>query len=384
MSWEKVPVTIDRMTNYGKAARLASRRTGQTLTTANEAAIGWHMRYLVLLGLIVGGLLGYYVLWSHLADQVAAQAEAWIDGQRRLGREVSYENRRIWGFPYRLSLTLTKARWSDPRQPLAPRLEADEVTAHLQLWQREHIIFDLPGKQNALWRDGTAERRTALAAERFRASLVVDGAGNWLRIAADLSKPRLQGPAEGALRGEWVADKLLLHARRAGNVPPSMDLALQLDQAMMPPHAEKPFGRALQGLRLTGNLRGGFYGTTPEDLLASWRDAGGVMDLSTIQLTWGDLSLSGTGTLAIDRDFRPLGAMSGTIDRATEAIDALATNRLISVTTASNARKIALGQEERTDNKGQALRPLTLTVQDGQLFYRDIPLLSVPSVLPGR
>lgn len=342
------------------------------------------MRYLVLLGLIVGGLLGYYVLWSHLADQVAAQAEAWIEGQRRLGREVSYENRRIWGFPYRLSLTLTKPQWSDPRLPLAPKLEADEITAHLQLWQREHIIFDLPGKQSAVWRDGAAERRTALIAERFRASLVVDGAGNWLRIAADLGKPRLQGPADSVLRGDWAAEKLLLHARRAGNVPPGLDLAMQLDQASLPPQAEKPFGRALRSLRLTGNLRGGFYGTTPEDLLASWRDAGGVMDFTTIALTWGDLSLNGTGTLAIDRDFRPLGAMSGTIDRATEVIDALATNHLISATTASNARRIALSQEERTDNRGQDLRPLTLTAQNGQLSFGAVPLFSLPSVLPGR
>lgn len=342
------------------------------------------MRYLVLLGLIVGGLLGYYVLWSHLADQVAAQAEAWIEGQRRQGREVSYESRRIWGFPYRLSLTLTKAQWSDPRLPLAPKLEAEEITAHLQLWQREHIIFDLPGKQSAIWRDGATERRVELNAERFRASLVVDGAGNWLRIAADLSMPRLQGPAESALRGEWLAEKLLLHARRAGNVPPSLDLALQLDQGMLPSHAEKPFGRALHSLRLTGNLHGGFHGATPEDLLASWRDAGGVIDFTTIALTWGDFSLSGTGTLAIDRDFRPLGAMSGTINKAPEVIDILAADGLISEVPARNAKKLALDQPEHADNRGQSLTSLALTAQEGQLSFGAVPLLSLPSVLPGR
>jgi hypothetical protein len=53
------------------------------------------MRYLVLIGLIVGGLLGYYVLWSHLADQVALQANAWIEGQRRQGRTVTYEHQRL-------------------------------------------------------------------------------------------------------------------------------------------------------------------------------------------------------------------------------------------------------------------------------------------------
>ncbi len=342
------------------------------------------MRYLILTGLIIGGLLGYYVLWSHLADQVAAQAEAWIEGQRRLGRDVSYESRRVWGFPYRLSLTLTRAKWSDPRLPLAPQLEADEITAHLQLWQREHVIFDLPGRQSAVWRSASVEQRSSMTSERFRASLVTDGAGNWLRIAADLGKPRLQGPAEGTLRGEWLADKLLLHARRADNVPPSLDLAMQVDQVTLPRQAEKPFGRAMRGLRLTGNLRGGFYGTTPEELLASWRDAGGVLDLSAIALTWSDLSLYGTGTLALDRDFRPLGAMSGTAGNAVQVIDALAASGLIAKAAAANVKSILPDLEEYSDNRGQSLRRIALTAQDGQLSYGDIPLLSLPSVLPGR
>lgn len=368
------------MTNYGKAG-------GLTSPPPDKREWGWYrnaMRYLVLFGLVVGGLLGYYVLWSHLADQVAAQADAWIEGQRRQGREVSYESRRLWGFPYRLSLTLTKATWDDPRQPLAPRLEAEEITAHLQLWQREHVIFDLPGRQSAIWSDNGAERRVGLSAERFRASLVVDGAGNWLRIAADLTKPRLQGPADGPARGEWVAGKLLLHARRAENVPPSLDLALQVDQVMMPEQAEKPFGRTVQSLRLTGNLRGGFYGNRTEDLLASWRDGGGVMDFSTIALTWGNLRLAGTGSLALDRDFRPLGAMGGTMSGAIKVIELLEANGLTTPQHASAAKAFLLTTDEQPDNNGLLIRPIALTAQDGQLSLGDNPLLSLPSVLPAR
>lgn len=373
------------MTNYGKAGGLASQPL--TIRTPDNRQRGCYteaMRYLVLTGLILGSLLGYYVLWSHLADQVAAQADAWIEGQRRQGRGVSYESRRLWGFPYRLSLTLTKATWDDPRQPLTPRLEAEEITAHLQLWQREHVIFDLPGRQNAVWNTDGTERRVSLNAERFRASLVIDGAGNWLRVAADLTKPRLQGPANGMARGEWAADKLLLHARRAGNVPPSLDLAMQVEQAMMPEQAKKPFGRAVQSLRLTGNLRGGFYGNTTDDLLASWRDGGGVIDFSTIALTWGNMRLAGTGSLALDREFRPLGAMGGTMSGAINVIELLEANGLTTPQQASAAKTFLLAVKEQFNNNGLLIRDIALTAQDGQLSLGENPLLSLPSVLPGR
>jgi len=341
------------------------------------------MRYLVLIGLIVGGLLGYYVLWSHLADQMTARAEAWIESQRRMGREAGYESRRVWGFPYRLSLTLKKPHWADKRLPSAPVLQADEITAHLQLWNQEHVIFELSGQQTAAWRDGSAERRVSLTSDRFRASLVTDGAGNWLRTAADIAEPRFRGLDAGIWRGEWSASKLLLHMRRAENVPPSTDLAMQADKLALPPQLVSSLGGQIQSLRLTGNLRGSIYGTTLEDMLSSWRDSGGVIDFSTIALTWGGVNLDGTGSLTADRDFRPLGAMSGAVSNAPAAIEALQTDGLIGAAQATAALRHVMQIPEQP--RGNLVsRQLAITAQDGKLMLGEIPLLSLPSVLPGH
>lgn len=335
------------------------------------------MRYLVLVSLIVGGLLGYYVLWSHLIDQVAVQADLWIEGQKRQGREVSYESRKLWGFPYRLSMTLNKARWADPQSPAGWRIEAEEVTAHLQLWDLHHVIFDLPGQQSIGWRDGGAERRTTLSSTHFRASLVADGAGNWLRLAADISKPQLAGNLQ-----DWSADKLLLHARRAGNVPPSADLALQADSLLLPPNADGPLGRQVTQLKLVGTARGSLFGRTPEELLGSWRDSGGVIDFTTIALTWGALRIDGDGTLSLDRQFRPLGAMGGQIRGAEAAIDALVAAGKMRGQEAA-AAKTAVALIAKKDDKGTAYLPVPITAQEGKLFLGPAALFSLPSVLPG-
>jgi hypothetical protein len=342
------------------------------------------MRYLVLIGLIVGGLLGYYVLWSHLADQMAARADAWIEGQRRIGREAGYESRRIWGFPYRLSLTLKKTYWADRNLPTAPALQADEITAHLQLWNQEHVIFELSGPQAATWREAGVERKASLSTERFRASLVTDGAGNWLRAAADLGKPKLYGPSEGPMRGEWVATKLLLHIRRAENVPPSTDFAIQIDNSSLPAQADGVLGRELHGLRLTGNLRGGIYGGTVEDALSTWRDSGGVADFSKVALTWGTLIFNGNGSLSIDRDFRPIGAMAGVISAADPLLAALQSASLVDAQQGEAAKQAALAAPDNIDRGNDRSLYIAATAQDGQLSVYGVPLLRLPSVLPGR
>lgn len=335
------------------------------------------MRYLVLAGLILGALLGYYVLWSHLSDQVAAQANAWIEAQRRLGRDVAHDGLRQWGFPYRLSLTYRNLRWHDPQSPAGWRLEAEEVNAHLQLWKLDHVIFDLAGQQRVGWKEAETERQAVLAAERFRASLVIDGAGNWLRVAADLNQPRLSGAL-----GEWSAAKLLLHARRAGNVPPSADLAIQAEGVRLPQSLNVgPLGHEIASLKLVGTPRGSAYGKTPEELLASWRDSGGVVDFETIALQWGAFRLNGDGTLTLDKQFRPLGALSGQIRGADAGIDALAAAGKMKPDEAA-AAKAALSLIAQRDDKGESYLPVPLTAQDGRLFLGPVPLFGLTPVLP--
>lgn len=334
------------------------------------------MRYFILAGLIVGALLGYYVLWSHLADQVAAQANAWIEGQRRQGRVVEYTGWRLWGFPYRLSLTITNLTWRDPNSPLAWQIGAEEFTAHLQFWDLHHAIFELPGKQRLSWREDKAEKGIELAAERFRASLVLDGANNPLRMAADIAAPRLNG----SVLDSWTADRLLLHARRAGSLPPSADLSLQADNIMLPQSADGPLGRQVALLKLIGTARGTAFGSSPEALLASWRDDGGVVDFQTVSLHWGGLMLDGDGTLTLDKQFRPLGALGGQIRNANAGIDALVAAGKMKPNEAA-AAKAALTLVTRRDAKGEPYLPVPLTAQEGKLFLGPVPLFSLAPVL---
>ncbi|WP_370151666.1 DUF2125 domain-containing protein [Ferrovibrio sp.] len=338
-------------------------------------------RFALLAGLIVGGLVAYYFVWAHLADQLQARLLGWIAAQQEQGRMVSYERIRLWGFPYRLSATLTNVQWQDPQSPAAWRLQADSITAHLQLWDPQHVIFDIGGSQQAGWTEagpgGAILRRQAgLATERFRASLVMDATGTWQRLAADLTAPHLTGTADG-----WSAAHLLLHARRAGNVPPGTDLAIQAEALQLPAAADGPLGRAVAELKLVGTLRGPAYGGSPEEMLRTWREAGGILELQTILLQWGALRLEGDGSLAVDRQYRPLGAMAGRIYGAGSGIDALAAAGKMTAREAA-AAKAAVTLLEQTDAERRRFLPVPLAAQDGQLSLGPVSLFSLPSVLP--
>jgi hypothetical protein len=334
-------------------------------------------RFIILGGIVLGGLVAYYFLWAHLIDQVAARAAAWIDSQRGLGREVSYDRMRLWGFPYRLSVTFENLSWRDPQSAADWDLQSDSITAHLQLWNANHVIFDLGGSQRLGWRSaGGGRQQAVLTAGRFLASMTSDAAGTWQQVDADIHQPKLAIGLQ-----DWSAERLRLHGRRGGNVPPSTDLAVQVDNAALPPEADGPLGRSLAALTLVGNLRGAFYGKTPEEALRTWRESGGILDLSTIALDWDGLRLEGDGSLAVDRQLRPLGAMSGKIYGAAKGIDALQDAGRMTDKEAI-AAKAALALLEQPDGDGKKHLTVPLSAQDGRLFLGPVPLFSLPSMLP--
>ncbi len=332
------------------------------------------LRFVFLAGAIFGGLMGYYALWSHLMSRVEAGVQAFQVAQRAQGRRFEYRGTQRGGFPYRLSLRLDGLSWSDPRGS-AWNIESDALVAHLQLWSNQHIVFELFGSQALAWRDATGPHRVSVQPERGRASLVLDGADRWLRFAADLQNPSFGGALEG-----YSAQRLQLHLRQGGNVPPTQDVALQIADLMLPARLDGPLGRQIAELSLVGKQTGPWVGATPEEALAGWRDAGGIVEFSTIALHWGKLKLGGDGSLTMDKQLRPLGAMGGKLQGAEAGIDALVAAGKMKLSEAAPA-KVALAAVQKKDAGGEAYLPLPLTAQNGWLSIGPVQLFALQPLL---
>jgi hypothetical protein len=154
--------------------------------------------------------------------------------------------------------------------------------------------------------------------------------------------------------------------------------ASRLSGFTLPPEgaaAAELVGPQIHLLKLAGRLEGLLRpAATPSAALAAWRDSGGILDLSAIELDWGELWLKGAGTLTLDEAFRPLGAFSfetlglpALVQRATEAG---ALDRNAGETLARALGALASG----TDERGRQRVQLPITLQDGSLYVGQIEL----------
>lgn len=336
------------------------------------------MRFIFLFGAIAGAVAGYFALWSHLQSQIEAGVQQFLAAQNAQGRIAEVGAMHRGGFPYRLSLRLERLAIADPGASSQWQLGADEIVLHFQLWNFRHGIAEIPGMVGLVWIDGQRARHAVSlqARESARASLVLDGSDRWERLAVDLRQVAFGQDWQG-----FTAGQVLLHVRQAGSVPPGQDISLQVQRLQLPPKYDGPLGREIADLRLLGRSSGPWLGTGIETALRNWRDAGGIVDFQTVALHWGGLRVTGDGSLALDRDFRPLGAMGGQIYGAATAIDALAAAGRVKSAEAALA-KTALKQFEKRDSANEPFLPLPLTLQDGRLSIGSIPLLELGPLIP--
>jgi hypothetical protein len=157
-------------------------------------------------------------------------------------------------------------------------------------------------------------------------------------------------------------------------------VTLALDDIMLPPGAGMGLGRDMARLFAEAVASGPLPRTPDAAGLDAWRVAGGVIDVSRLEIDWGPLSVSADGTLALDDALRPLAALSARIIGYGAALEALAAAGVVKPGDASLAT-IALNLIATPDAEGRRVLTVAVTAQNGILMVGPITIARLAPVL---
>lgn len=329
---------------------------------------------LILLTVVVGGV-GYWFCWNHLADGLRSGFDRWVAERRASGMEVRHGAVEVSGFPYRLLLNVAAPEVSAPARPGAPSWSATALDIYFQPWNLRHVIAVPTGAQQFGWDAGGRRRSSTVSSSDSRASIRIDRAGRLETVAADLRE--VQADGDSPLR---QAGRLQFHLRandgQAEDRPAnSINLALTGDDIALIPGLV-PISDTYQQAALSVLVRP--LPTGADDAaLDAWRDDAGVIDIARIAFLADRLRVSGDGTVALDLQRRPEGAMTFTVQGSNQFIDALtAQGRMSEI--ARVGLRMAVSALEKTDKEGNRTVTLPLTVQDGIVSLLGFKLFPVP------
>jgi len=201
-------------------------------------------------------------------------------------------------------------------------------------------------------------------------------AGATLRVR----DPRLSGAAGEYRAAEFWAEAALADPPPAAHTQTWLTLSLAATDATLPAALEPALGRKIKTLRAEFKVLGAIQGGPPRDAVEAWRKDGGTIEVDWLHVAWGTVDLRATGTLAIDAEGRPLGALSADIRGYAAALDAL---RKASVVTekVANLAKIGLALLARKPPGGGApVLTVPVTAQGGRLYAGPLKVLNLPRV----
>ena len=323
-------------------------------------------RFLIITTLLIllaaGGLSAYWFIARDILEQ---GIDDWAAESRAQGWQLAYDGPATSGFPLRL---LTHFKGPDITLPDGSRWQGPDFEAYAWLWDLETIMAEGAGQHSFAFQ----EQRVTLGHGPSRLTLGF-AQGLLEHLALALVEPQLTGAGDSL-----IAKSLTL---TAGPLLPQAgaDFAItfegQLQGFQLPPSAAETsalLGPLLEELHLVGELRGPLIGRSAPEMATRWRDGGGILDLSTIALTWGDLTITGEGSVSLDEKNRLLGAFTLETVGLIELLDRLiAEGRLTQE--ATTLRDLLVLGATRTDD-GHLKVGFPVTLQDGLLYVGPAPI----------
>ncbi len=311
-----------------------------------------------------------YVAWWHiLADQWQNGIDRWTESVASKGWTVSTGARSVSGFPgaIRLDLATPQAHdvagnaWSGPPSallisplaPFDPRFEAPG-THHVTLAGRAPVDVTADSVTGAV--SVANGRPVALTVEARHAA-----AGNLLLDALHLDLHALAAAPQEA------------------GTAPVLALVAGIEGLALPDGTVPVLERTVAAAHVAMRLRGSVPAGPPREALAAWRDAGGTVEIDSLDLDWPPIACAGNATLALDKALQPELAGSFIFRGLPAAIDHAVALDLMKPP-AALAAKVVLALAAREGADGQPENKVAVAVQNRLLSVGPIKLLQLPEV----
>ena len=340
-------------------------------------------RFLIgVYALLALGAIGYTGYWFHLASRAESKVNATVADWQEDGWVTAFDEKRTFGYPYRLSTEFKAPVLARPQAFLPWQWQGELVRIHVQPWDLHHYIAVLEGPHRITLSPQASQQLVLDAdAESARTSLTLNSRYQLGQLSADIHNLKIG--LEGTIANVLVA-ALQAHIRTP-ETPGALDTVMIADTILLPEGSGGALGREIRLLSADTTLAG----PVPERLdgasAAQWRDAGGTIEAHRLVLYWGALEIEAAGTLTLDGALRPLVTLQSDIrglDALIESFEAIGAMD----GDVATAAKIALTLfAETTADDPRPLIKVPLTIRDGLLSAGPIPLVNVPPVfeVPG-
>jgi hypothetical protein len=333
-------------------------------------------RILAAIAVVIGLLGGYTGYWFTVAARFEKGIDAWVAFQRQAGMTVDFQRTAVTGFPFAFRTNFGQPHIAGAINGQAFDWHGPDVEARVSPLDLHAMTFSGPGHHTIELGAGPA----MLDAAALAARIGFDGAGQPSSLAVSVSNAKAtlpDGKIVAAASGEVSLD--LASTPPKSDADPLLQFTVSAKDLKLPEGAVLLTADPLGEAALAGTVKGPVPVAPLRQALASWRDAGGTVDITSFAAAQATLSLSGSATVALDESLQPIVAANLKARGLGPTIDLLASQRRIYPEDALKMKLFVKGAER--DAPGGYKEVATgLTVQGGYLAWGPFKLAKVPPI----
>jgi len=332
----------------------------------------WVMGSLIGLAVIAGA---YVAWWFAAAASLEKGVDDWIADRRADGWTVGHRGLAVDGFPFRLNATVDKPFIAGPpERGWDWRGERLLVTA--RPWTPHRVRFDLSGRHSGRLPLRTRAQAFDLTAPVLTGGLVFrQGRAQSLSMETESFALTFDGGDAGSLD---IAEGEV-------HLSPAEDAAtgfhLRLRDLAVAETLRAPLGERVRNLMVKGLVTGTIEPAAWPDPVVHWREAGGTVEVETLDIDYEPLRLTGDGTLALDEALQPMGAFSVRAQGFFAAIDELVTRGFMDKRDALGSKLVLGVLSKKPENGGDSYLDLSLTLQDRILYAGPLKVMRFPIII---
>jgi hypothetical protein len=317
---------------------------------------------------------GYCAYWVVLARWIENDITAWARSARERQVDASWQALAVAGFPARFRVELKDAALRDRSVDPAPELRVLALSGSAAPWNLDDWRLAAPAGLSAVLAGAGGRLPVRLLAHSADGVLHLGAAGGgvlWLRL------PDANVESSARVR-VGAADLWITVPSRPPRVhtDPSFGVAGDL-RAVELPVAARALGESIEELAFGITVKGALPSGNLVRSVAAWRDAGGTVELDNLDLRWGGLGATATGTIALDQELQPIGGFSGAVEGYDRILRALVQAGRLAAGDAGLAQ-LALTMLAKAGPDGRPQIATSFTIQNGQMFLGPARLGPVP------
>jgi hypothetical protein len=265
-----------------------------------------------VLGLLVTLALSYSGYWYYASYYMDDFILGVKDDLKEKGIHLNYDGLAVKGYPYRFILSFENPRVQFIQGHHVLNWQAKSSELIIQSWNLNHGILLSDKSTLTFGKMGASKQTITLTPTSSRLSVRYE-AGELQQISTALEGVQMVTAGSN----NFSADQLGFHLRMPDTTPSMRPN--EANDLVEPALAEltlllrgfgKTGGTAKGNVDLALTPRGQVVPLLEAEPLENWRDTGGTIELDSLNILWQNKAINAEGSLTLDENFYPLGALT--------------------------------------------------------------------------